>query len=68
MGPQNKIGHFAHHQKWLMQIPMLRVSLLVDWCSDPSQPLGIISGLKETFIKRHIVGRTNKAEMSLEAR
>ena len=27
-----------------------------------SQPLGIISGLKERFIKRHIVERTNTAE------
>ena len=29
----------------------------------PSQPLGIISGLKETFIKKYIVERTNKAEI-----
>ena len=36
---------------------------LVNWCFEPSQPLGIImSGLKETFIKRRIVERTNKAE------
>ena len=27
---------------------------------EPSQPLGIISGLKKTFIKRYIVERTNK--------
>ena len=26
----------------------------------------IISGLRETFIKRHIVERTNKAEVRLE--
>ena len=42
---------------------------LVTWlivCSEPSQPLGIISGLKETFIKRHIVERTNKAEIRPE--
>ena len=42
------------------------VNYLVDWCFEPSQPLGIISGLKETFIKRHIVERTNKAEMRPE--
>ena len=35
----------------------------VTWCSDPSQPLGIISELKETFIKRYTVERTNKAEI-----
>ena len=31
-----------------------------------SQPLEIISGLKERFIKRHIVERTNKAEIRPE--
>ena len=31
----------------------------VSWCFEPSQPLRIISGLKETFIKRYIVERTN---------
>ena len=39
---------------------------LVNWCFELSQPLGIISGLKETFIKRHIVERTNKAEIRPE--
>ena len=38
-------------------------SSLVNWCFEPSQPLGIISGLKENFIKRCIVERTNKAEV-----
>ena len=38
-------------------------SQLVNWCFEPSQPLGIISGLKETFIKRYTVERTNKAEL-----
>ena len=33
-----------------------------NWCFEPSQPLGIISGLKETFIKRDIVEKTEKAE------
>ena len=31
-------------------------------CFKPSQPQRIISGLKETFIKRYTVERTNKAE------
>ena len=34
----------------------------VNWCFEPSQPLGITSGLKETFIKRYKVERTNTAE------
>ena len=41
-------------------------SLLVIWCFKPSQPQRIISGLRETFIKRYIVERTNKAEMRPE--
>ena len=40
--------------------------LLVNWSFEPSQPQGIISGLKETFIKRYIVKRTNKAEIRPE--
>ena len=36
---------------------------LVNWCFEPSQPLRNISGLKETFIKRHTVERTIKAEI-----
>ena len=39
---------------------------LVSWCFKPSQPQRIISGQKETFIKRHIVERTNKAEIRPE--
>ena len=33
---------------------------------EPSQPLRIISGLKETFRKRYIVERINKAVIRLE--
>ena len=39
---------------------------LVNWCFEPSQPLGIIPGLKETSKKRYIVERTNKTEMRTE--
>ena len=39
---------------------------IVDWCFEPSQPLGIISGPKKTFRKRYIVERTNKAEIRPE--
>ena len=42
------------------------ISYLVNWCFESSQPLGIISGLKETFIKKRIVERTNKAEIRPE--
>ena len=41
-------------------------NLLVDWCFEPSQPLGIISGLKETFIKRYVAERTSTAEIRPE--
>ena len=39
---------------------------LVSWCLKPSQPQRIISGLRETFINRYIVERTNKAELRPE--
>ena len=39
---------------------------LVSWCFEPSELLGITSGLKEIFIKRYIVERTNKAEIRPE--
>ena len=43
-----------------------KVSKVVNWCFEPRQSLWIISGLKETFIKRYTVERTNKAEMRPE--
>ena len=36
---------------------------IVNWCLEPRQPLLIISGLKETFLKRYRLQRTNKAEV-----
>ena len=39
---------------------------LVSWCFKPSQPQRIISGLRETFMKRYLVERTNKAELRPE--
>ena len=41
-------------------------SWFANWSFEPSHPLGIMSGLKETFIKRYIVERTNKAEIRPE--
>ena len=49
-------------------IMIRKTALLVNWCFEPSQPLGILSGLKETFIKRHIFKRTNKAVIRPEER
>ena len=40
---------------------------LVSWCFKPSQPQRIISGLKESFIKRYIAERTNKEVQSEKA-
>ena len=42
------------------------VSYLVSWCFKPSQPQRIISGLRETFIKKYIVERINEAEIKTE--
>ena len=38
---------------------------LVNWCFEPSKPLGTISlsGLRETFTNRYIVEKANKAEI-----
>ena len=36
------------------------------WRFEPSQPLMIISGLKETFIKRYIAERTYETEVRRE--
>ena len=38
------------------------VGWLVSWCFKRFQPQRIISGLKETFVMRYIVERTDKAE------
>ena len=38
---------------------------LVNWSLEPGQPLWIISGLKETFM-RYVVERLNKAEVRQE--
>ena len=46
---------------WRMQF-----SWLVNRCFEPSKSLGIILGLKKTFVKRQTVERTNKAEAKLE--
>ena len=52
-----------HRSKYLTKMEKKKVGLLVNWCFEPSQPLGVISRLKETFIKKYTVERTNKAEV-----
>ena len=44
----------------------MRLVNLVNLCFEHSQPLGIISGLKETFIKRYIFESSNKTELRPE--
>ena len=39
------------------------LTYLSNRCFEPSQPLGIISGRTETFLKRYVVERTDKAEL-----
>ena len=40
--------------------------MLVNWCFECSQPVGIISGLKEMSRKRYIVERINMEEIRQE--
>ena len=44
----------------------LKAERFFSWYFEPSQPQRIISGLRETFIKRNIVEMTNKAEIRPE--
>ena len=43
-----------------------QIRQLVSWCFKSSQPQRIMSRLRETFIKRYIVERTNKVEIRPE--
>ena len=56
------ISKYSLPSNWIT----ISTAYLVKWCFELSQPLGIISGLKETFIKRYIVERTSKAEIRPE--
>ena len=51
---------------FVYRVSQLTVNQSVNWCFKPSQSPGIISGLKETLIRRYIVERTNKAEIRPE--
>ena len=48
------------------QVVVVMTPRIVNWCFESGQPLGIISGLKETFLRRYIVERTNKADIRPE--
>ena len=52
----------------MMGFWVMIVSNLVSWCCKPSQPQRIISGLRETFIKRDVVQRTSKADQDQKNR
>ena len=55
-----------YHYCLLRSIWRERERVLVSWLVFWPRQLGIISGLKETFIKRHIVERTKTAERGPE--
>ena len=53
--------------KMVITVAAVMMALTIfSWCFKPSQPQKIISGLRETFIKRYVVERTNEAEIRLE--
>ena len=58
------IVHFTNQHSIMWWSDLL--TYLLTWCFKLSQPQRIISGLKETFIKRYTVQRTNKAEIRPE--
>ena len=39
----------------MMMMIIMIIIIIVSWCFKPSQPQRILSGLRETFIKRYIV-------------
>ena len=62
--------HVSSNHQWksdsLFTTHVILMMSLSYWCFKPTQPQRIISGLRKTFIKRHIVERTNKAEQRSE--
>ena len=45
---------------------MRNKDMLVSWCFKPSQPQRDTSGLRETFINRYVVERTDQIEIRQE--
>ena len=56
---------FLHIMRTIPLLIVVSVEL-VSWCFKASQPQRIISGLRETFLKRYTVERTNKAAIRPE--
>ena len=59
-------GNLRQLSQWASNSFVLKIEELVNWYFEPSQPPGIISGLKETLMKRYVVERTSKTEMRPE--
>ena len=57
--------YIKHSEEWTLLFLGVK-RYLVSPCFEPSPPLGIISGLKETIMKRYTVEKTNKAEIRPE--
>ena len=62
----NKKAEFLERHPFPLGFLSVGLIKLVSWCFKPSHPRRIISGLKENFIKRFVVERTNKAEIRPE--
>ena len=56
----------AQHALMSLRTLKMFVCLSLGWCFKSCQPQRIVSGLRETFIARHIVERTSKAEIRPE--
>ena len=56
----------GHTSLWQAHADAVEEGWLVSWCFKPSQSQRIIPGLRESFIKRYIVEKTNKAEITPE--
>ena len=53
----------GRQEAWMLQLPgRMYTRYLLSLCFKPSQTQRITSGPRETFLKRYIVERTNKAE------
>ena len=55
-----------NRRHFIQKINHITVRYVVSRCFEPSQPLGIISGLKQTLIKRYIIEKKNEAEIRPE--
>ena len=54
------LGRYMNRRTSDIQVATEEKGKLVTWYFKPSQPQRIISGLKETFIERYVVERTER--------